>query len=334
MNCRNSILGHPSGQKIKTPLLIPSYSSKGFAFDKSGKSEICEPMKTCREFLEESLLISAYDLYYDYILNPEDFVSTPIVFIDSGGYEISDSYDFSAVKKYGVEENEWTEELLVETINDWPKQYDSVIVNYDHHKNRVPLVKQITRAKKFFNKFPTTIHDFLIKPPSETRTYIKIDEILKNVHKLHDFDIIGITEKELGNSIFNRMEKIKKIRNELDNVGIKAPIHVFGSLDPVTSTLYFISGAEIFDGLTWIRYSYHKTMAIYPPNFGVFNSDIGIHTHDKKVQMKSLTNNIYYLDKMKYTMLNCIKDGSLSPFQEFGGDEFVDFLNKSYNQIK
>lgn len=68
MNFRKSVLKHPSGQEIKTPLLIPSYSSKGFAFNKSGKSEIIEPMKTCKEFLEESLLISAYDLYYDNIL--------------------------------------------------------------------------------------------------------------------------------------------------------------------------------------------------------------------------------------------------------------------------
>lgn len=224
--------------------------------------------------------------------------------------------------------------MLVETLKKWPKQYDSVIVNYDHHKERMEIEKQIDRAQNLFNNFPDTLHDFLIKPPTETSTLIKIKGVIDNIQKLHGFDIIGITEKELGSSILDRMENIKLIRSELDNVGNKAPLHIFGSLDPMTSVLYFIAGAEIFDGLTWLRYSYHDSVAIYPSNFGVLNSDLGIHTQDKKVQIKSLTNNIYYLDKMKYTMLDCIKEESLNPFGEFGGEGFVDFLTKSFKSIK
>jgi hypothetical protein len=34
----------------------------------------------------------------------------------------------------------------------------------------------------------------------------------------------------------------------LDEAGVKSPIHVFGALDPLTVCLYFVAGAEVFDG--------------------------------------------------------------------------------------
>ena len=63
-------LEHPLGIRVKTPLLLPSFSSKGFRFyDDYSRSENETNIFKTREFLIESMLISAYDLYYKYTLS-------------------------------------------------------------------------------------------------------------------------------------------------------------------------------------------------------------------------------------------------------------------------
>lgn len=335
MIARQSSLKHPSGIEIKTPILIPSYSSKGFEISSDGVSEITEPMEICKDFLEESILVSAYDLHYKHIIEPEEFVSTKLVFIDSGGYETGNNYDFSATKKFNRKTKHWNEDLLIKTIKSWPEQhFPAVIVNYDDEKDRKAISKQIEDACNLFKLFPNFLHDFLIKPETDISKYVKINHIINHIEELSQFDIIGITEKELGNSISQRMRNIIKIRSELDNENISAPLHIFGSLDPVTSILYFLAGAEIFDGLTWLRYSYHNSMAIYHPNFGFFNKEIDIRTTDKNVQLKSLTHNIYYLDKMKYAMLDYLKNGNFDFFDDLIDDAgFGELLQKSFDSV-
>ena len=70
-----------------------------------------------------------------------------------------------------------------------------------------------------------------------------------NVSVLEGFDLVGVTEKELGNSLLNRLHNTSRLRMALDEVSNEAPIHVFGSLDPLNVPLYFAAGAEVFDGL-------------------------------------------------------------------------------------
>lgn len=70
-----------NGQEIeRTPLLIPSFSSKGFP-------EIDKIINYCSELIDGVTLVSAYDLHYGKIKPPFDFPS--LIFLDSGGYEAS-----------------------------------------------------------------------------------------------------------------------------------------------------------------------------------------------------------------------------------------------------
>jgi len=84
MNPRTSILKHPLGIEISTPLLIPSYSSKGFAMH-DGKSELCNIMIFTKEFIYETQLLSAYDIYYRHMLDTMELNPTQLTIIDSGG---------------------------------------------------------------------------------------------------------------------------------------------------------------------------------------------------------------------------------------------------------
>ena len=61
----------------RTPLLVPSFSSKGFP-------EVADIIKMAEEFIEGPMLVSAYDLHYKHIRGP--FVAPSLLFLDSGGY--------------------------------------------------------------------------------------------------------------------------------------------------------------------------------------------------------------------------------------------------------
>jgi hypothetical protein len=256
---KSRTITHPSGASFVTPLLVPSFSSKGFALQNQkikGKSrrvsELYNVLKEpVQELLHESLLVSAYDLYHGLIPNLNEIGCTEIVFIDSGGYETSQVYDLSGINKTTHEILDWDEEKLVKTIVQCPEEASMIAVNFDHGNIRVSFSDQIRAADKYFkSNCKGMLTDFLIKPEKKDQSMIALDELLKHVHELKSFDIIGLTEKELGNSIHDRMMNIQKVRKSLDinNLEDKV-IHVFGSLDPVSSVLYFMAGAEIFDGL-------------------------------------------------------------------------------------
>jgi hypothetical protein len=102
---------------------------------------------------------------------------------------------------------------------------------------------------------------------------------------------------------------------------------VFGSLDPIGSPLYFLAGAEIFDGLTWLRYGYNNGTASYSHNtvalqFGIDQSQIN-------VQAANLVNNYNYLIRLQNEMKMFLNDGDFGVFKCNS-----EFLRDSYNLLR
>jgi hypothetical protein len=308
---RSSTLKHKTGIPIKTPLLVPSFSSKGFYKNSKGISEIDEIYDIALESITDSMLISAYDIYYENIKTPNYEVPL-ITIVDSGGYEISDDDDLSAIKYTKNRQKEWTEDKLSQVYKSIPTVYPIILVSYDHPKKRIVVKEQIKEAESFFQNFPSHLHTLLIKPETENQKYVQIESVLDSINALAKFDIIGFTEKELGGSILKRMMAISTIRRNLDNAKLQLPIHIYGSLDPITSILYFISGAEIFDGLTWIRYGFLNGNACYYNNFGARTCGIDIDNNRTKKYM--LSNNLIYLNKIKNQMEKFLVNEDFSVF--------------------
>ena len=122
MLAKSSKLSHPLGITFETPLLVPSFSSKGFAFKKKKNkgdadvSEAIDALEFSKEFLTESLLISAYDMYHQHIPFVEENICTEITFLDSGGYESGNTYDLSTISKFNYDLKNWDVEKLKEVL--------------------------------------------------------------------------------------------------------------------------------------------------------------------------------------------------------------------------
>ena len=79
--------------------------------------------------------------------------------------------------------------------------------------------------------------------------------------------MIGVTEDEIGESMAERLTFLTELRNALEQAGLATPIHVFGGLDPLMTPLYFWAGADVFDGLSWLRYAYGDGQSLYAKGF-------------------------------------------------------------------
>jgi len=306
---------------ISTPILVPSFSSKGFGFEENGISEITGIIETASEWLTETALFSAYDYHHKYI--PLDFYSNvELCFVDSGGYEMNNDYDLSTVYATESSNLEWSEKLLVEVYNSLSPDGVFVLVNYD--LTGKPIINQIESAFKLLSPYSDSLHTVLLKREHKNQRYIDIQSVLRYANELGQFDIVGLTEKELGKSLLDRMYAIARLREELDKCGVNSPIHIFGSLDPITTVLYFLAGAEIFDGLTWLRYAYLNGTAVYPHNYGAMQ--VGIHQRDDYIRAKSFVDNINYLQDLTFQMQSYLLDGGFTKFKYHSA-----FFRESYH---
>lgn len=312
MIARTSTLRHPSGTELQTPLFVFSFSSKGFRFKKNKKQEISEVadlVKLASEYLNEAVLLSAYDLKY-YLPQPKllrkERLVPKLIFVDSGGYETIDDFDLAEIYKYPVSVKKWDQKYHESVLNNWPSYSPAVIISYDHgNEKRRTFKQQVNNATILFSKYSGHLNNFLIKP-NKKGDKLNVQEIVNGAHLLKTFNIIGLAEKELGDSIMERMKSIKAIRSALDSHKIQAPIHIFGNLDPLTSVMYFLAGAEIFDGLSWLRFGFHEGRTHYVQNIDAIKRRF--HGKDYLNQRATLVENIIYMSSLQAEMRAFLKD--------------------------
>jgi hypothetical protein len=294
-----------NGDEIdRTPLLIPSFSSKGFP-------DVQKIIEYSSEVIDGVTLVSAYDIHYKKINPPFNFPS--LIFLDSGGYEAAKEAELSDFGDKEHTPKPWTQDMHESVIASWEPSVPSVLISYDHPKERLPVKKQIERARDMAPNKTNFIRELLLKPETENQTLLHLPSVTKNVHALADFDIIGVTEKEIGNSVFKRMQNIASLRKALTDAGLDTPIHIFGSLDTITTPLYFLAGADIFDGLTWLRFAFHEGKTVYKQNFGAIQ--LGVRTPAHVIDGRSWNGNLYYMKEMELEMRGFLKSEDFSSFK-------------------
>lgn len=306
MLARRKKLEHPLGSAIDMPRLVPAFSSKGFPFYKDKEtgqklSVTNEALKMTGPTISDSILVSAYDLYYGHLKNPTSyFGNKELVMIDSGGYELFRQFDQTEPKYEPYAPNySYNLDCYKEVLSKLPTGCPIAITNLDYKMQGKGIKEQILEAQALFNDFPNYLHDFIIKPVGKA-IYVDIDEIIRHIEKMRRFHIIGITENELGSSILERLTNIAQLRIALNRKSIESPIHVWGGLDPVVSPLYFCAGAEIFDGLSWLRYGYYNDASL--PRDAYAAIELGIHIPWRRVQAMRLAKNISCLENLTIRM--------------------------------
>jgi hypothetical protein len=271
LRAQNREIVFRNGVRVETPLLVPSLSSKGFLPIDVGDEQLPAPAAYLSIFggtaFYESLLISAYDIYHEQVLAADSlrsgFASSPyaepaLLIVDSGWYESTQGSDTGQPREETEASADWTFDLYTRTIDSLDAGIRANVVSFDQDS---AYDSQIAAAQEFFANRDRFISTIMLKPPGRAE-YHHVKDLGPHAERLRAFDIIGVTEKELGNTIVKRLKALVELRDLLDASGVTAPIHIFGGLDPLYTPLYYSAGGEIFDGLSWLRYAYHDGLCI------------------------------------------------------------------------
>jgi predicted RNA-binding protein len=189
-------------------------------------------------------------------------VTGAIRFFDSGTYETEGLADTPGFHEPPGKQP-WSEELYIERAKNTVCAGD-VLVSYDDRS--LSLVDQVKQSLVLFERteLQGIKRDLLLHPngaPPDALAEVIID-------LAPDIDIIGLTEKDIGFPWFIAASYIRQLRTKLDSTLERyIPIHIFGCFDPQTISHLFFSGADIFDGLAWMRYYFHNGHAFYDKEF-------------------------------------------------------------------
>jgi hypothetical protein len=299
---------------IRTPLLVPSYSSR------AGGQAVTEIVKVTQEFVGGVILISAYDIKRNRLKQSNVQFATH-VFLDSGGYEAGADADLSEVVSRTEPPDNWSIAEHRDVLTRWNFTQPTVLVNFDAPDRRIKFEKQVARANRQREKYKFAAHVFLAKPEPNSaqlqRYYVDVSTIITHLGDLAEFDIIAVTEKELGDSMLTRLVNTAKLRRALDAKGSSQPIHIFGSLDPIACPLFFMAGADIFDGLTWLRYGYHKGMAVYRQNI-LATEGLQADTRDGALSAHIHVQNYHALGRLGDQMIRFSQTRDFGVFGQYG----------------
>lgn len=240
--------------QARTPLLVPSFSSRGFP-DVSGIH-----LSTSDEIFEASL-VSAYDIGRG-LLEGQDIYCSDVLFVDSGGYEAKLTYDPGEVYNDDRRGRSWSLEDYRAVLDGLSPLSQLVMVSFDHAGPR-PLAAQVEEARNLFRAYPEYASDFLCKPEVGS-LFVYVDDLAKRIDVVAgSFSVLGVTEKELGGSLLERCRSLLRIRAALLATDSEMPIHVFGCMEPLSIISYFLCGADVFDGLTWLRLAFSDGLPLY-----------------------------------------------------------------------
>lgn len=307
------------GYEFETPMLLPSFSSKGF------ESSLPKTIEYASKFITDAILVSIYDIARSKVDIDVSFAE--LIFMDSGGYESSSFRDMPDRTGAAYTNKDWTIEEYKEHIKEWRSLSPTVFVSYDHPKARQSLKDQIDSAKDVFDECAIVNREILFKPETESANFVDFKKLISMARGMNEFSVIGVTEKEAGNSILERMKNIALLRRALRDCGLDTPIHIFGSLDPITSVLYFLAGADIFDGLTWLRYAYRDDDSLYYQNWGALR--MALNSQSTVVEANMWQQNYNCLQELSLKMKRFASEGD---FQYLGGN--AEFFSKAYLDMK
>jgi queuine/archaeosine tRNA-ribosyltransferase len=192
-------------------------------------------------------LISSYDIYNSdekekkKILNivSESTDSETLTLLDSGHYEA-----------FWYHDSEWKFQNLETILNEISVDFCfSFDVFWNSNKTEEQYVKETITSIAMtagMQKSGTTIPLVHSDPNS-------FPDVVRKVVEGINPEVVGVPERELGSSIFERAVTIKRIRDELDKTNRQIPLHLLGTGNPISILIYTLCGADIYDGLEWCQ---------------------------------------------------------------------------------
>lgn len=285
INLNRGLLAEP------LPLLAFSFSSKGFP-------DVVSRCQATLRFVPSAYLFSLYDWKYllqaTSITGPED---NRIRIWDSGGYETGHLDDVSAVVSAIPQTQGWSKQLYIEAANSIPWNGKDILVNFDSVFDPPSIPEQARNALELYKDIDGNyLKDMLFhfsEKPDPLKTATELEPFLDQL------DIVGFTEKEIAPTWIEGIRFMSAFRSKLDYLARPRyiPIHVFGCFDPKSIAYFSLTGADVFDGLTWHRYYFEDKSTLYRREFE-FRVPASKLSTPENVELSLILHNIRELERL------------------------------------
>ena len=287
---------------VPTPLIVPSFSSRGFP----NLTNIWEEFS---DKLYGVCLVSAFDVAQgDIPRNVSDLVN--VVVWDSGPFETSSGHTEFNGHHVASTAAEWTRKQYQETLKNIGEGSNAIVVNFDEIGT---LEDQISNASEDFSLVPNAASDFLVKPADEME-FVNLPKLGLHLDQLAQMSVIGIAAREAGDSLLTRCCSIVMLRDMLSEAGLDMPVHVFGAINPYEVLAYFFCGADVFDGLNWLRCQFRNCGSI--PIGESATEDFRWNLTDSELQMQAWAKNLRFLFQLQDGMQRFGSGGGLESLVE------------------
>ncbi|MCB9452379.1 MAG: hypothetical protein H6672_13160 [Anaerolineaceae bacterium] len=293
------------------PLLVYSFSSRGFP-------DLIDQIRTYVPLISSSYLISLYD--YKYLLNGNNriFVNDHRIRIwDSGGYEIRSSDDISAVKSALPGSQVWNEKLYIDVANTVPWNGSDILVSYDGPADNLTLSDQLDKAFALYERIKGNyLKDVLLHleyPPDAKEV---ANALVPFADKIN---IVGFTEKEVAPTWVDGVIFLHALNTEFSRLGMhdRFLIHIFGCFDPKSIIRFALAGAHIFDGLTWLRFVFHKDSTLYKREFEYLVQPSSLLGAD--IESSIIAHNIREIERLRSDLGYALATSDFSAYEEICG---------------
>ena len=210
-----------NGIEFETPALVPGLSSMAMGpllYPTQDGSQntptVCSIVHSdlLLHGWEEALLVSAYDIHYQLLVDASRFsagfaesryAQQKFLIIDSGWYE-------KKANQGGIflEQQEpprlWDISLYQQAIDSLDSDVRALVVSWDA-PNPESYESQIKQSQEFFGNRQHLASTILLKPPA-TAGFHNFESLSVDLaSNLRSFDVVGVTDKELGDSILDRL---------------------------------------------------------------------------------------------------------------------------------
>ena len=288
--------------ELPTPLIAPSFSSRGFPYI----SDVWEEFKYK---LFGVCLVSAFDIARGRVpTSVADMVN--VVILDSGAYEIQGGSVNGGELLASSPPDIWTSEHYREAVKLVGDRKNLILVNFDRIGS---MENQIGGAIQDFSFFPQAASDFLVKP-ADGMEWVNIPKLSHHLETIQQFSVIGITAREIGSSLLRRCNSIVTLRDLLGDAGLETPIHVFGAIHPYEVLTYFFCGADIFDGLNWLRFAFRGNSSV--PIDESAMEDMKWNLTDSDLSGEVWTRNLGFLYRLQEELQKYTADGDIEALVE------------------
>ncbi len=249
-------------------------------------------------------LVSAWDIAQAQ-LPSNALLATNVVVLDSGGYEANDQLISDSTSRNDASDQLWSVPRFHQILDQTDEAANLMVVNYDRRTN---IRGQLDGALLGQERAQRHAFDFLVKPEASDEL-VNIPRLANIASDLSEFDAAGVTAREVGTSLIDRCRSIVMLRHILTDAGLSLPIHVFGAISPIEVLTCFFCGADIFDGLDWLRSAYGHEYSTPIDEAAYEEGNWGLHDHE--LWLNEATNNLSVLYRLQQSMRTYAKGGSL-----------------------